>query len=139
MDRERGALLLVVVVLLTAGCSGALGEEDGEIVIQSEEGQNGQTFVSVASIGGQLQEGTEIAVEHTLPGVANVSGTLDRSADPGTRVYLGGPLGSEVVTEFRHGMPPNSGLVPAGVEVSVTVTVTTEERTATETFTFGDG
>lgn len=137
MERELGAIALVAVLLAAAGCTGALGGgEAGEIVIESERGPNDQVFVYAYSTAGNLPEGTVVAVNNTLPDVANASGTLGRPVDAETRVYLGGPLGSPSLTEFRHGTAPTSSLVPEGVSVTVTVTVSTGERTASETFRF---
>lgn len=135
MKRKVGAAVLALVLLGTAGCTGVFGAENGAAEIGSEEGSQGETFVYVESSGGQLPEGTEITVEHTLSEMDTVSGTLDRPANEGTRVYVGGPLGTESASDFRHGMPPANSIVPPNVEVELTVTVDTGEQTVTETVT----
>lgn len=137
MQRNCAAVVLAVLLFAAAGCTGAFGAQNGAVEIGTEEGSQGQQYVYVESTGGQLPAGTEIAVEHTLDGVPNASGTLDRSANEGTRVYFGGPLGSASVTDFRHGMPPGTTLVPPDVTVTVTVSVDTGEQTASKTTTFG--
>lgn len=137
MERGYAVVALVVLLLGAAGCTGAIGSETASMVVASEENGQGETFVYVEASGGQLPAGTEITVENTLSDVETVSGTLDRPANEGTRVYLGGPLGSDSLTEFRYGMAPATGVAPPDVTVSVTVTVDTGERVVSETIQIG--
>lgn len=136
MQREYVVLGVVAVLLATAGCVDTFDDETGPIEIGSEEGPQGQTFVYVASPSSQLPADTTITVENDLDGVEDAEGTLDRPVNEGTRVYLGGPIGSASVTEFRHGMPPSSSVVPNGVDVTLTVTVDDGDRVARETLPF---
>lgn len=133
MMRGYAVVALVVLLFGAAGCTGAIGSETTAIDVDSEEDGQGETYIYVEASGGQLPAGTEITIENSLSDVEDASGTLDRPANEGTRVYLGGPLGSDSLTEFRHGMEPASGIAPPDVAVTVTVTVDTGDHVVSET------
>ena len=140
MNCLRIAVLVALgAIVVTAGCVGLTPAEGETIEIGTTEDRQGGTHVYVQATDGQLPTGTEIAVESTLAGVEDASGTLERPADRGTRVFLGGPLGTDSLTTFRFGMVPQSTVVPEGLSepVTVTITVDTGEHTATESFTIG--
>lgn len=138
MQRRHLLTALVGGTLGTPGCTEAFGADAGPIEIESETGSQGKVFVYVVSRGAQLPTGTEITIEHDFGSDERVTGTLDSPANKDTRVYLGGPLGSGSLTDFRHGLPPSSSLVPEDVTVGITITVDDGERTVSETLTIGE-